>query len=510
MTAIPQEYLLDYTSLKNSPSVLPESHAQGFKHISPEYMHKTNRYTALIQGQHFVQVPEYTLETNNQKLTNFPIAYKTWGKLSPKKDNCIVVCHALTGSSDIQDWWGPLVGRNKLKSFDYSRYFIICLNSCGSPYGSLSPVTNPILNENGELIGDADFPLVTVRDDVAIHKLILEKVFGIPFINTCIGGSMGGMLALEYASLYGEDFVKKLVVLATSARHSAWCISWSEAQRQAIYSDPYFKNGRYDINEQPAQGLAAARMTALLTYRSRNSFEQRFSRREASDAAKKKVLEQEENATRVTSRRMSSDIEFKTVDVSAGSSSSSSTTTLENQNSNKREDKLFSAQSYLRYQGLKFVNRFDANCYVSITKKLDSHDISRPSYHNINKYEDYEQRYREDPDSIMEEVLKDFQMPTLIIGIESDGLFTFSEQQYLAKHIPYAELKIVKSLEGHDAFLLEFVEVNSYIRNFMNKFNRDMEDFHYDPLLDEEISKGVEIMDIKESMSGEAGDVTDW
>jgi len=318
------------------------------------------------------------------------------------------------------------------------------------------------------------------------------------------------MLALEYASLYGEDFVKKLVVLATSARHSAWCISWSEAQRQAIYSDPYFKNGRYDIIEQPAQGLAAARMTALLTYRSRNSFEQRFSRREASDAAKKKVLEQEENATRVTSRRMSSDIEFKTVDVSAGSSSSSSTTTLENQNSNKREDKLFSAQSYLRYQGLKFVNRFDANCYVSITKKLDSHDISRPSYHNINKYEDYEQRYREDPDSIMEEVLKDFQMPTLIIGIESDGLFTFSEQQYLAKHIPYAELKIVKSLEGHDAFLLEFVEVNSYIRNFMNKFNRDMEDFHYDPLLDEEISKGVEIMDIKESMSGEAGDVTDW
>ena len=249
-------------------------------------------------------------------------------------------------------------------------------------------------------------------------------------------------------------------------------------------------------------------MTALLTYRSRNSFEQRFSRREASDAAKKKVLEQEDAATRVSSRRMSSDIEFKTVDVSAGSSSSSSTNN-ESQ-SNKREDKLFSAQSYLRYQGLKFVNRFDANCYVAITKKLDSHDISRPSYHNITKFENYQEKYDTDPDSVMEEVLGNFQMPTLIIGIESDGLFTLSEQKYLAKHIPYSELKIVKSMEGHDAFLLEFVEVNSYIRNFMNKFNREMDDFFYDPSLDEDITKGVEIMDIKESMSGEAGDVTDW
>lgn len=507
MSTVPEEYYINYTNIKNAPPVLPGSHEQGFKHISPEYMHKTNRYTSLIQGQHFVEVPEYTLETNNQTITNFPVAYKTWGKLSPKKDNCVVICHALTGSSDIQDWWGPLLGTSKLKAFDFSRYFIICLNSCGSPYGSYSPVTNPVLKD-GALVGDADFPLVTVRDDVAIHKMILENVFGIPYINTCIGGSMGGMLALEYASLFGEDFVKKLVVLATSARHSAWCISWSEAQRQAIYSDPYFKGGEYDINEQPAQGLSAARMTALLTYRSRNSFEQRFSRREASDAAKKKVLEQEDAATRVSSRRMSSDIEFKTVDVSAGSSSSSSTNN-ESQ-SNKREDKLFSAQSYLRYQGLKFVNRFDANCYVAITKKLDSHDISRPSYHNMTKFENYQEKYDTDPDSVMEEVLGNFQMPTLIIGIESDGLFTLSEQKYLAKHIPYSELKIVKSMEGHDAFLLEFVEVNSYIRNFMNKFNREMDDFFYDPSLDEDITKGVEIMDIKESMSGEAGDVTDW
>ncbi|KAL6929206.1 hypothetical protein ACO0SA_002546 [Hanseniaspora valbyensis] len=518
---VPEEYILDYTKCKDNqyPPVTKESHANGFYHISPEYMHSQNKYTNLINGQHYVNVPSYTLESNNKVITNFPIAYKTWGKLSPAKDNVIVVCHALTGSADIQDWWGPLLGPKK--SFDYTKYFIICLNSMGSPYGSYSPVSERY--HGNENVGDYDFPVVTVRDDVRVHKMVLEQVLGVPSLKAVIGGSMGGMLALEYASLFGESFVKNLVVLASSARHSAWCISWSEAQRQAIYSDPYFKDGLYDLEEQPAQGLAAARMTALLTYRSRNSFEQRFSRREASSEARLKMAstkrprqQQDQNNKLTNDRLLSSDVEFK--QVSTDTKTHSSTSSNNESSSSRREDKLFSAQSYLRYQGLKFVARFDANCYISITQKLDSHDLARPAYPSENPL------YEANPDAVLINTLQNFKMPTLVIGIESDGLFTISEQEFLAKHIPNSQFKVVKSMEGHDAFLLEFVEVNGYIKTFLNEGEyQDGYDFEArgdgsliadngdDVDIDEDVGVFKEaIQEIKESLAGEAGDVTDW
>lgn len=491
---VPQEYRQDYTLLKDKPPVLSSSQDEGFFHIDPEYMHFQNKYSQLINGQHFVNIPSYTLESNSNTITNFPIAYKTWGKLSPARDNVIVVCHALTGSADIQDWWGPLLGPRK--SFDYTKYFVICFNSMGSPYGSYSPVSEKYHGNTN--VGDYEFPVVTIRDDVRVHKMVLEKVLGVPFLQAVVGGSMGGMLALEYASLFGESgFVKRLVVLATSARHSAWCISWSEAQRQAIYSDPNFKDGLYDLEEQPAQGLSAARMTALLTYRSRNSFEQRFSRREASSEAKLKMESHK--------RRLSSDVEFKQVSTDTKTQSSDSSDS--SPNSSKREDKLFSAQSYLRYQGLKFVARFDANCYIAITQKLDSHDLARPTYPNKSSL------YDENPDMALVNILRNFKMPTLVIGIESDGLFTISEQEFLAQEIPNSVFKVVKSMEGHDAFLLEFVEVDGYIKQFLNdgEDNCDLNIETKEKIIELENDVLIEpIQEIKESLSGEAGDVTDW
>ncbi len=242
--------------------------------------------------------------------------FQTWGRLAETKDNALVVCHALTGSADVEDWWGPLLGKDKV--FDYSRFFIVCCNVLGSPYGSASSCTqaggeslwadaiarnnsssstDEVAKKKNEWKGDGwwgpEFPATTVRDDVRIQKLVLEYL-GVESIAAVVGGSMGGMAVLEWPLVFPTRFpgsstsssssppqryIQAIVPLATSARHSAWCISWAEAQRQSIYSDPLFKHGYYEPAEPPRNGLSAARMAALLTYRSRDSFESRFGRR---------------------------------------------------------------------------------------------------------------------------------------------------------------------------------------------------------------------------------------
>ena len=176
------------------------------------------------------------------------------------------------------------------KAFDPHRFFIFCANVLGSPYGTASPVSiNP---DTGNQYGP-DFPLTTIRDDVRyvrlnkvlstslivpdrLHKLVLDHL-GVSSVAVAIGGSMGGMAILEWPLCTPAGYVRQIIPMATSARHSAWCISWGEAQRQSIYSDPAYEDGYYI--SQPASGLAAARMAALLTYRSRDSFESRFGRK---------------------------------------------------------------------------------------------------------------------------------------------------------------------------------------------------------------------------------------
>ncbi|CZR64072.1 probable homoserine O-acetyltransferase [Phialocephala subalpina] len=465
-----------------SPKGAADAPAAQFErtHQQPE-----NPFAALIPDQTIAIIPSFTLESG-VTLHNVPLAYSTRGKLSPNRDNAMVICHALTGSADVSDWWGPLLG-GPGRSFDISRFFVICMNSLGSPYGSASPVTCKDGISRNERYGP-EFPLTTIRDDVNIHKLLLDDL-GVRQIATVIGGSMGGMLVLEWA-YFGKDYVRSIVPIATSSRHSAWGISWGEAQRQSIYADPKYDDGYYPFSDPPSTGLGAARMSALLTYRSRNSFEARFGRN-IPDASKKQTIsgnnhpsdihlaihndghrskrpptsrpgstssipkQGETNRASATNPSDLSDPQFH------GATTDASLTPPPSANGRKPTSTYFSAQSYLRYQGEKFVKRFDGNCYIAITRKLDTHDVSR---------------YRvsvDSPDPIAE-ALSQIEQPTLVLGIESDGLFTFDEQKELAASIPNARLRKIDSPEGHDAFLLQFEQVNRHILDFLTEVLPDI------------------------------------
>lgn len=297
---------------------------------------------------------------------------------------------------------------------------------------------------------------------------------------------MGGMLTLEY-SFFGKDYVRAIVPIATSARHSAWCISWGEAQRQSIYSDPKYDDGYYPFDDPPATGLGAARMSALLTYRSRNSFESRFGRNVPDPSKQLNINGTEKlptppnehwaihndghrggNSSRSDSRQNSPapqapqpEVEFMDPQFSGTKTFVAPTPTKVDSRGRPRPPTYFSAQSYLRYQGEKFVKRFDANCYIAMTRKLDTHDVSR---------------HRASPDAAdpVMDALSRVEQPALVLGIESDGLFTFAEQQEVAAGIPDSRLKRIDSPEGHDAFLLQFEQVNRHIVEFFNEVLPDI------------------------------------
>ena len=298
---------------------------------------------------------------------------------------------------------------------------------------------------------------------------------------------MGGMAVLEWPLCTPPGYVRRIIPLATSARHSAWCISWGEAQRQSIYSDPGYQDGFY--TSQPASGLAAARMSALLTYRSRDSFESRFGRKPQTNnllndtptpPASPKPSEADEalaahnDGLRNARPRQSGEIQSPT----------------------PQKQPIFSAQSYLRYQGEKFTSRFDANCYIHITRKLDSHDVAR------NRIID---GIDETSPLAIIKVLSILPSRALVISIATDGLFTTSEQRELAAHIPHAELVVIPSPDGHDGFLLEFEQINTHILGYLKR------EFpgYYENKGDEAIDEDFTIK--KTSVFGEAEvDITRW
>ena len=352
---------------------------------------------------------------------------------------------------------------------------------------------------------------------LSIHKLVLDDL-GVKQIAAVVGGSMGGMLTLEYA-YFGKDYVRAIVPIATSARHSAWCISWGEAQRQSIYSDPKYENGYYPFDDPPATGLGAARMSALLTYRSRNSFESRFGRNVPDPSRQQNINgaprpptpsnehwaihndgHKGERPSRPQSGQNSptippAHIEYMDPQFSGTKTFTAPDPTSPNAGNKRRPPTYFSAQSYLRYQGEKFVKRFDANCYIAITRKLDTHDVSRQQASPT----------AEDP---VREALSRIQQPALVLGIESDGLFTFEEQKEIAAGIPDSRLKRIESPEGHDAFLLQFEQVNRYILEF---FRAVLPDIMATPSGAAEVVDSVNKM-TKSSTFGEAEveDITAW
>jgi len=298
---------------------------------------------------------------------------------------------------------------------------------------------------------------------------------GVSSVAVVVGGSMGGMTVLEWPLCTPKGYVRHIIPIATSARHSAWCISWGEAQRQSIYSDPEYADGYY--TKQPASGLAAARMTALLTYRSRDSFESRFGRTpQCKDppAAAQVVAQQPRSPLRAPSDALAAHNDgLRNVRSPPPGPSSS-------------PPPLFSAQSYLRYQGDKFVARFDANCYIHITRKLDTHDVARER-------------------GSTEQVLAQLPARALVIGVETDGLFMLSEQREIAAGIPDAELVVIQSQDGHDGFLLEFEQINTHILRFLKK---EFSGYYRDGS-DDAKTESFEIQ--KSSVFGEAEvDLTRW
>ena len=334
---------------------------------------------------------------------------------------------------------------------------------------------------------------------------------------------MGGMLVLEYA-YFGPSYIRTIVPIATSARHSGWGIAWGEQQRQCIGGDPKYADGYYSLEDPPTMGLGAARMAALLTYRSRNSFEARFGRNTPDPSKRNHIapnhrastptknqnslpsnndtpptLSSDTNQARPSTPPQFTDPQFN------GATIFNPPTPPPSQPHQKRTPPFYSAQSYLRYQGQKFTSRFDSNCYNAITLKLDTHDIARgrttpPSQKGPPT------------DEQIAAALALIQQPALVIGIESDGLFTFGEQEEIARGISGGRLRRIESPEGHDAFLLQFEQVNRHIVEF---FREVLADIMEAPGVEERVVwEGKDaVEEVKKSSTfgeAEVGDLTAW
>ena len=349
-----------------------------------------------------VATPEHPLRLEyGGVLTEVCVTLETYGELNAAKDNAVLLCHALTGSAhaagveqkgEVPGWWDPLIGPGK--PIDTREHFVVCANVLGGCYGTTGPSSpNPATGEPYRLA----FPRYTVRDMVRVQARLLD-ILGVDSVRAVVGGSMGGMQALEWAAVYPER-VRGLVSIAVGARHSAWAIGLNEVARRAITSDPAWQEGNYPPGTQPEAGLGLARAVAMLSYRSVDSLEAKFGRERVS--ASRELL-----------------------------------------------GRSFEIESYLDYQGVKLVKRFDANTYLYLTKAMDDHDLA-------------EGRGR------LRDVLRKITMPSLVIGISSDVLYPEAEVRALAEGLPNAEYARIGSPHGHDAFLIELPQVAARLRRFL-------------------------------------------
>ncbi len=246
-------------------------------------------------------------------LPSFEVEYTTYGTLSPARDNVIWVCHALTADSRVAEWWPHTVEEGRF--LDPARWFVICANFLSSPYGTTSPMS---LNPTSQKRYRGDFPMITVRDMVAVHRLLAERL-GIRHVELLIGSSIGGFQAMEWA-VAAPDFARRVALIATCTRSSAWAIAFNESQRMAIEADESYYS---DSPDAGAAGMAVARSIALLSYRGAKAY----------------------NATQTDAD----------------------------------SEKLcgFRVTTYQQHQGEKLRRRFDAHCYYRLTQAVDSHNIAR-------------------------------------------------------------------------------------------------------------------------------------
>ncbi len=343
-------------------------------------------------------------------LAPYQIAYQTYGTLNKARSNVVLVCHALTGDQHVatthpvtgkDGWWPRMVGPGC--PIDTDRFFVICSNVIGGCMGTTGPES--IHPETGLPYG-LNFPVITIGDMVKAQVNLIDQL-GIADLFCVIGGSMGGMQALQWASSYPER-VFSAIPIATAARHSSQNIAFNEVGRQAIMADRDWHSGNYQrVNARPNKGLAVARMAAHITYLSEKALQRKFGRN----------LQDRDQIT----------YGFEAD---------------------------FQIESYLRHQGFTFVDRFDANSYLYITRAMDYFDLE------------------DDFDSVLSNAFKDTKTRFCIVSFTSDWLFPTSEARHIVHALNAASANVsfveIDSDKGHDAFLLDEPEMFSTLRGFLN------------------------------------------
>lgn len=358
-----------------------------------------------------VQFPSLTLDCG-VTLSSVDVAYECYGELSPDKTNAILVCHAFSGDAHAagisQDggrpgWWDSMIGPGK--GFDTDKYFVVCSNVVGGCRGTSGPLS---INPETGCPFAMSFPVVTIADMVRLQKTLMDHL-GIERWLAVSGGSMGGMLVLEWAVSYPENLAAAIPI-ATTARHSAQQIAFNEVGRQAIMADPDWNDGNYHDRKAPARGLAVARMVGHITYMSDDSMREKFGRR----------MRQTEGLP-----------DFSDV---------------------------FEVESYLRYRGSQFVDRFDANSYLYITKAMDLFDLTN-GHGSLG--------------SALERATARF----LVLSFTSDWLYpTYQSLEIVSalrgrnRDVAFCELP---SNYGHDAFLVDVGEQTELVRGFLASTYRD-------------------------------------
>lgn len=343
------------------------------------------------------------------QLSPFQIAYQTYGTLNDARSNAILVCHALTGDQHVANpnpvtgkpgWWEVLIGPGKI--IDTDSFFVICSNVVGGCLGSTGPASiNPATGEPYGL----DLPVITIRDMVRAQAMLVDH-FGIDRLFCVMGGSMGGMQVLEWAASYPERVFSALPI-ATGARHSSQNIAFHEVGRQAIMADPDWRGGKYiEAGVRPEKGLAVARMAAHITYLSEAALHRKFGRN----------LQDREALT------FGFDADFQ-------------------------------IESYLRHQGMTFVDRFDANSYLYMTRAMDYFDLAA------------------DHGGLLAEAFRGAQTRFCVVSFTSDWLFPTEESRSIVHALNAAAAPVsfveIETDRGHDAFLLDEPELFAAIRGFI-------------------------------------------
>lgn len=364
----------------------------------------------IVQTQYytFAEDEPITLK-GGQKLGPITVAYETYGTLNENKSNAILIFHALTGDAHAAGfhteedkapgWWDGMIGSGR--AFDTDKYFIICANVLGSCKGSTGPAS---INPKTEKPYGLSFPVITIEDMIVCQKHLVDHL-GIEKLHAVCGGSMGGLLALKWSVMY-PDLVCSTIVVASNYRHTAQQIALHEVARQAIMADPDWNKGDYYGKNLPARGLAVSRMIGHITYMSEDSMEKKFGRR----------LQEKEKVG----------FDFS-ID--------------------------FEVESYLNYRGQSFVDRFDANSYLYLSKALDYFDL-------CDEHE-------------LVDVLSTVKSEFLIVTFTSDWLYPSYQSKQITKALRANDKDVsfieIKTNYGHDAFLVEIDQLAHLTKHFLLK-----------------------------------------